>query len=190
MDLRTARAERSRARLKAAFLELFAAKEPEDITVVELCRSSGLNRSTFYAHYSFMEELTAEVLRESVIEVFAGITTQWELPMEQDGGVERGFIAEYVERLLGNRTVRRFCTCANAANYRTQIIRAHVDLTLGPSRDSPAYFAAFFQNAGALSFLLEWFNSGSSVPIGTMVDIIHEFSKVMYRPWPPSPPAE
>ena len=51
MDRRAARSEHSRAVLKAAFLELFLIKEPEEITVVELCRKAGRNRSTFYAHY-------------------------------------------------------------------------------------------------------------------------------------------
>ena len=42
MDRRTARADQSRAALKKAFLELFQTKEPEEITVVELCRKAGL----------------------------------------------------------------------------------------------------------------------------------------------------
>ena len=92
MDRRTARADQSRAALKKAFLELFQTKEPEEITVVELCRKAGLNRSTFYAHYGFMDMLVREVLRESVAEVFVGLETQWNLPLEY-GGVARSVIA-------------------------------------------------------------------------------------------------
>ena len=66
MERRNARAARSRAALKAAFLELFQTREPEEITVVDLCLKAGVNRSTFYAHYDYMDVLIREVLWESV----------------------------------------------------------------------------------------------------------------------------
>ena len=181
MDRRIAKADRSKAALKKAFLELLQEKEPEEITVVELCRKAGLNRSTFYAHYDYMDSLIREVLWESVEKVFVGLGPQWDLPLEQ-GGVDRDFIASYLQRFLSNPTVRRFCTCANSGNYRTLPIRAHVDLTLGPSRDSTRYYKAYFHNAGVLNFLLEWLNKGTPIPEETVVEIIHEFSKVMYQP--------
>ncbi|MBP5167165.1 MAG: TetR/AcrR family transcriptional regulator [Oscillospiraceae bacterium] len=180
MDQRNARADRSKAMLKTAFLELFRSKEPEKITVVELCRKAGLNRSTFYAHYDYMDELIREVLLESVEKVFAGLGPQWDLPLE-DGGVDRAFIASYLKRFLNDPTVRRFCSCENSENYRTLLIRAHVDLTLGPSKDSTVYYTAYFHNSGVLNLLLEWLNKGMQIPEQTVVEIIHEFSKVMYR---------
>ena len=47
MDRRIARGEQSKAALKAAFLALFQTKEPETITVIELCKKAGVHRSTF-----------------------------------------------------------------------------------------------------------------------------------------------
>ncbi len=181
MDRRNARTDRSKAALKQAFLELFQGKEPEEITVVELCQKAGLNRSTFYAHYEYMDMLIREVLWESVAEV-VGQWTQWSLPME-DGGVAREVITAYLRRFLHNPTIRRFCTCANSGKYRTLIVRAHVDLSLGPVKDPVKYAAAYYHNAGSLNFILEWLISGYSLPEETVVEIIHEFSKVMYR-WP------
>ena len=180
MDRRSARSERSKAALKAAFLQLFHTREPEDITVVELCRKAGLNRSTFYAHYNYMDRLIREVLRESVAEVLEGLGSQWNLPLE-NGGVERTVIAAYLRRFLSNSTLMRFCTCANNGNYRELIIRAHVDLAVGPSGDPIEYYSAFYYNAGILSFILEWLNNGCPIPRETVVEIMHEFSKVMYR---------
>ena len=180
MDRRTARAEQSRAALKAAFLELFQTKEPDKITVVELCEAAGLNRSTFYAHYSYMDELIREVLRESVEEMLAGYESQWNLPLD-NGGVDRAVLAFYVQRFLNNPTVRRFCTCENNGNYRTQIIRAHVELSLNPLTDSIRYYIAYYHNAGVLNLLLEWLNEGPPIPEESIVELIHEFSKVMYK---------
>ncbi len=180
MDRRTARAERSKSALKAAFLDLFQSREPDDISVVALCEKAGLNRSTFYAHYDYMGDLIRDVLWESVKTVFVDPGHQWDLPLEE-GGVSRAFIASYLRRFLNNPTLRRFCTCANSENYRTLLIRAHVDLTLGPSKDLTAYYTAYFHNAGVLNLLLEWLNNGMPIPEESVVEIIHEFSKVMYQ---------
>ena len=180
MDKRSIRAERSRAAMRSAFLELLQTKEPEEVTVVELCQKAGVNRSTFYAHYDYMEKLIHETLWETVAQVFAGMETQWNLPLEI-GGADRKVIAAYLHRFLNDPTLRRFCTCANSGNYRTLITRAQVDLTLGPTKDPTTYYIAYFQNAGVLNLLLEWFNTGSSIPEESIVEIIHEFSKVMYK---------
>ncbi|MBQ1508316.1 MAG: TetR/AcrR family transcriptional regulator [Erysipelotrichaceae bacterium] len=179
MEQRSTRADRSKAALKAAFLELFQLKEPEKITVVELCKKAGLNRSTFYAHYDYMDELIRDVLWESVAGILAGMENQWNLPLE-NGGVARTVIASYLHRFLNNPTVRRFCTCANNGNYRTLIIRAHVELMLGPVNEPMKYYTAYYHNAGILNFILEWIINGSPIPEETVIEIIHEFSKVMY----------
>ena len=179
MDRRIARAERSKAALKAAFVELFEAKEPEEITVVELCKKAGLNRSTFYANYDYMDKLIRDVLWESVAEV-VGQMTLWNLPLE-DGGVARGAISSYLHRFLNNPTVRRFCTCANSGKYRTLITLAHVDLAIGTIRDPIKYYTVYYHYAGSLNLILEWIIHEVELPEKTVVEIIHEFSKVMYR---------
>ena len=95
MDRRNARAMRSKAALKKAFLELFQTKEPEEISVSLLCQQAHVNRSTFYAHYNYRDQLVKEVLWESVQEAFAGRAQQWSLPLE-NGGVQRRFIRVYI----------------------------------------------------------------------------------------------
>ena len=180
MDQRIARSMRSRAELKKAFLELFQMKEPEEITVVELCQRAGLNRSTFYAHYDYMDKLIRAILWENVEDVLEGLGSQRNLPLE-NGGVDRAVVTIYLRRFLNNPTLRRFCTCANSGKYRSLIIRAHVDLALGPSSDPIEYYTAYYHNAGILSVILEWLNNGMPIPEESVVDIIHEFSKVMYQ---------
>ena len=180
MDRRIARADRSRTALKEAFLSIFQSKEPEKITVVELCEKAGVNRSTFYAHYGYMDNLIQEVLWEAVADVFVGMETQWNLPLE-NGGVARAVIETYLTRFLNNPTVRRFCTCANGGKYRALIVRAQVELTLGPSSDPVSYYTAYYHNAGVLNCVLEWLNNGKPIPEQEVTEIIHESSKIMYR---------
>ena len=59
-------AVRSRQMIRAAFLELLREKPFEKITATDIINRSGLNRSTFYAHYpdvkGLMEEFTGEIV--------------------------------------------------------------------------------------------------------------------------------
>ena len=179
MDRRTVRSLQSRNTLKAAFLDLFQTKEPEQISIVDLCKKAGLNRSTFYAHYSYIDELIREIIWDCVKDVYFDMGTQWNLPLDE-GGVDRAVIDSYIRRFLKNPTLRRFCTCTNNEKYRTQIIRAQIELTLGESKDPIRYYIAYFYNAGVLNFTLEWFSNGMPIPPKDFVEIIHEYSKVMY----------
>lgn len=52
-------------RIEKAFIELLQAKELGEITVSEICKKSGLNRSTFYANYADIYEL-AEKIKENL----------------------------------------------------------------------------------------------------------------------------
>lgn len=54
-------------RIEKAFIELLQTKELNEITVSQICKNSGLNRSTFYANYADVYEL-AEKIKENLEE--------------------------------------------------------------------------------------------------------------------------
>lgn len=66
MDLRI---QRTKAAIKAAFLELRAAKPVEKITVTELTRLANINKATFYLHYSDIYALSDEIEDSLIDEV-------------------------------------------------------------------------------------------------------------------------
>ncbi|KXT88385.1 TetR/AcrR family transcriptional regulator [Streptococcus oralis] len=53
--------------IKEAFIQLLATKSVEDISISQLTKKAGVNRSTFYLHYldkqDFLEQLREETLR-------------------------------------------------------------------------------------------------------------------------------
>lgn len=53
-------ARRSRQLIRQAFLEEIAEREFEDVSVTDVVRRAGVNRSTFYAHYSNISGLLAD----------------------------------------------------------------------------------------------------------------------------------
>lgn len=57
-------ARASREALVTAARELFAERGPDGLTIVEVARSAGLNRSTAYQHFGSREELTQAVAED------------------------------------------------------------------------------------------------------------------------------
>src|SRR5688500_15890647 len=57
------RVTRTRALLKAAFLDLMAEKPFEDITVNDITARATVNRATFYAHFNDKYALVAGLIR-------------------------------------------------------------------------------------------------------------------------------
>lgn len=59
------RRQASQEKIKRVFVELLQSKELAQITVSDICKRTGLNRSTFYANYTDIYDL-ADQLRDSM----------------------------------------------------------------------------------------------------------------------------
>lgn len=63
------RVRRTRARLRAAVLELAAERELGDITIAEVAKRAGVNRATTYLHFPDLDALVADAMEEAVAQV-------------------------------------------------------------------------------------------------------------------------
>ncbi|MER7331553.1 MULTISPECIES: TetR/AcrR family transcriptional regulator [unclassified Micromonospora] len=63
------RVRRTRARLRAAVLELAAERELGDITIAEVAKRAGVNRATTYLHFPDLDALVADAMEEAVTQV-------------------------------------------------------------------------------------------------------------------------
>ncbi|MEU9510621.1 TetR/AcrR family transcriptional regulator [Micromonospora sp. NPDC048170] len=63
------RARRTRARLRAAVLELAAERELGAITIAEVAKRAGVNRATTYLHFPDLDALVADAMDEAVTQV-------------------------------------------------------------------------------------------------------------------------
>lgn len=59
----------SRERIERAFVELMQSRELSEITVKELCAMAKVNRTTFYANYEDVYDLSRQVLQILISEV-------------------------------------------------------------------------------------------------------------------------
>ena len=61
------RRRNSRRRMESTFVQLLQSRELEAITVTDICKAAGVNRTTFYANYQDIFAL-AEAIRESLMQ--------------------------------------------------------------------------------------------------------------------------
>ena len=77
MDVRV---ERTRRRLQDALLELARERPLDEITVAEITARAGVNRSSFYQHYSDKETLLADALDAAAEAAAAMLPDHYEPP--------------------------------------------------------------------------------------------------------------
>jgi len=63
------RAQRTRARLQAAILDLATERDLAEITIAEVAKRAAVNRATVYLHYADVDALAAAAMRDAVAEV-------------------------------------------------------------------------------------------------------------------------
>ncbi|MBR2056166.1 MAG: TetR/AcrR family transcriptional regulator [Clostridia bacterium] len=64
-----ARSAQSKVKIKKAFTALLEAHSVDDITVGEICKEAGVNRTTFYSHYSCMADLYKAIEEDMYVSI-------------------------------------------------------------------------------------------------------------------------
>lgn len=94
MDLRI---EKTRRAIKHAFLKLLSVKNPEQITVKELCQTAQISKGTFYLHYHDLFDLCDQLQREAIRKILSHITDPVEILENLAGFMEKLQTAAVVE---------------------------------------------------------------------------------------------
>lgn len=92
MDLRIEKTERG---IKNAFIELRSRKPLEKITVKELCESARINKSTFYAHYKDIYDLS-DAMEEVVVQSIANSIQHPEYLLEHPRNIADSMYITYM----------------------------------------------------------------------------------------------
>ena len=67
------RVQKTKERLSASLLSLLKEKSIEKVSICEICSRAGVNRNTFYSHYSDIKELLAEIEGGFMEEIISSI---------------------------------------------------------------------------------------------------------------------
>lgn len=178
---------RSKASLQQAFLQqmLRLRIDPASITVVDLCRLAGVNRSTFYKHYLYIDLLAEEIIHQEVLRLCLDGAQSPSIPgqpakLEADHGLDRQVVSAFMQRLEDSEIIHAFLRSENCFQYQKLILNELIRVTRYNTTPNPDYYTAYFQNAGAFSTILEWLAKGKNAPKQHILDIIHDYSKTLY----------
>lgn len=177
MDKRVLKSE---LKLKEAFIRLMQTADPAEITVKDLCNEAGLNRSTFYERFGYIDHLIEFIIQDCLDDVCA-VNDDSIVSGNYDTDIRRKDIRMFVDRFLANKVLMKFCKSNAREKYFSTIIKAQVHISRRSMPDSIGYYPAYFQNTGVLGLIIEWINNGKDASEDHIIEVIHEFSKVMYH---------
>lgn len=172
--------EYTKENIKTAFWELYEGKQIGKITVSEVCRKAGYNRSTFYEYYKDIYEvledietelITKEDFRDLILKniVFGDVREQ----------ILNQFLAlyeakgRYLSVLLGEH---------GDPSFRPRLINRVAPVIiemaggLSESDHRRLMYLMEYQSSGIMSILNRWFLEGKPVPAEDMVEILMSVS--------------
>jgi len=100
-------------RMNLAFISLLEKKPYEYITVSELCKEAGVNRSTFYLHYESFDDLLTETTRyllDDFLSYFSndskdGVSTLEQQSLEDLNFIEEKYLFPYLSYIKDHKEI-------------------------------------------------------------------------------------
>ncbi len=161
-----------------ALLALFAKKDLEYITVKEICRFAGVNRSTFYLHYETIDDLlteTAELVNRRFVahmglEAKSVVGHIGDAPHEDLLFARRRFLIPYLQFIQENQQlfsamVKRpgaLKQQESARSLKAHVLEPVLDRFNVPEADRP-YLLAFYLK-GIMAIVEVWVTNGCTDP--------------------------
>lgn len=90
--------EKSQTKIVNAFFELRKKKPIEKISVVDLCKLAGVNKSTFYYHYCDVYDLSDKLETQLMEEIISSISDP-ETLLEDTNAISKELFKAYISRL-------------------------------------------------------------------------------------------
>jgi AcrR family transcriptional regulator len=173
------RALRTRERLVRAYLDLIAAGRPADLTVEELARAAGVNRSSFYSHYAS----TADLAVAALTDVFA-VVASMDAAARAAGGAEVGSAREVsrdslleVLRFVADRRQVYGALLEERGHFLRAVEDAFAESALrtllvdGRAHGDPEITARFIA-CGAVGVMSWWLDQDESVPVERLAELL------------------
>lgn len=119
------RARRTRQAIKQSFVALADIRKPQDLTVKEVMEHAGVNRATFYAHFSNIDDLERALEADAAARVIEH--AEAELQHERDAGDHQADrFSTLMACLLGDRECSRWILGTQALGAGKAALAEHL----------------------------------------------------------------
>ncbi|MBE6798159.1 MAG: TetR/AcrR family transcriptional regulator [Ruminococcaceae bacterium] len=163
------RRRESQERIEKAFIELLQTYEIKDITVSDIIKITGLNRSTFYANYIDIFDL-ADKLREKLENEFSNLFAEYDYFNERTGALK--MFTHIKENQLFYKTYFKLCYDDKHLVSVYDAKRAEKEQITGNLK----YHIEFFRN-GLNAIIKLWLANGCQESPEAMAEVL----KLEYR---------
>lgn len=169
-----------------ALIHLLQDKDIEYITIKELCKKAGVNRSTFYLHYENINDLveeTATYINTKFANYFSEdssviIDKIKTAPLEELILIEKKYLTPYLNFVKENKKI--FAAAFNNSNgmkvsYRYSHLKKHILIPIldrfNVDKKEQNYLLNFYIN-GIMAIIKEWLKNECQDDINVIEDII------------------
>jgi len=118
------RIEKSKKALRAAFWQLRAKKSLQDIKISELCQAAEINKTTFYAHYQNIYELSEDVEKHLLHQIITGIPQEQEYTFENAAGYTLEITRAFERHRNALTILFRDSDVSRLGSYLEQVMKA------------------------------------------------------------------
>ncbi len=178
-------------KMDEAFLKLLSKKEFEYITVKEICKEAGVNRSTFYLHYETVGDLlveTSDYINDKFVGYFAHVSMDIgqidTLPLEQLYLITPKYLMPWLSFIKENKRLfqtflKRHETLKIIASYYEEIFKRVICpiLTRFRVQEEDQEYMFLFYVEGIVGIVKKWIREGCVRTVDDVSAIIIECIK-------------
>ena len=167
----------SQTLLHQAILLLLQKKSIEKITVQELCKTAGVNRTTFYNHYERPEDILREIVQQ-----FLSSFSENHVTLDSESAIN--FVTHLLELMETNRYLSQQLLHALPGTYLSEctlslpIVQAQLHAFTSSSAESSAITS--FAIAGSVSLITEWILKDSHCSAREEAELILKLCRQLY----------
>lgn len=167
----------TRMLIRRALMSLLAQKPIQSISVKELCELAGINRSTFYAHYTDLHDLLQQIEDEmfadfeKALETLyqpgtagpepVAVTTEVFQCLKDNSDLCTVTLSDYGDKAFALKLLQRGRECC---------VENYLQYFKGASPRQVEYYYAFV-SAGCIGLLRRWLDDGMLLPAGELAEM-------------------
>lgn len=171
MDKINQRVKLTKQIFENTFAEMLMEMPFSRITIKELCRRAGLNRSTFYAHYADLNDLFDNMEQEFLMRISFFDTTMCEADRRKQIQAHASYIRQhkhaFIALLNNGRILRKFTLLSQKHNARI-----HPDSQNSNRQQQNYNLLTAYTVTGVISLLREWVEHAREISDEEIVDLI------------------
>lgn len=176
--------------LDEALIEMLKIKEYRYITISEICKKAGVNRSTFYLHYEKIDDLLNEVMIK-INNAFADkfVLTKMSgkrniLALNDKILISKEYLIPYLEYIKDNGFIFK-CYKDNPIIFKSDDVFKRINIEIFTPimnefkvpKDEQAYFVEYYCH-GILAIVYHWISSDFKEPVEKIFEIISKCTKI------------